>query len=384
MRGAVPDFSLEVANLLGLEFSGVAAVLAATSQVTPNQEQSDSASFGVWGEAAVGSSTLPIAIDVGFGTSLSSIGLVPGASVTFGQLAGVFPALPVLSVVPDALKSVNGLEIDLFAVQLTPDRSSFRRLSVVIASTPGASLDWTIIPGVLVLRAVTLTLTVVADSSGNLSYSGSLQAGLTLGSLVISVSVYLPIGTTPWTITAYPDVALPDLGDLASLLGGQSLASMLPAQLGAIGGFTLGSLQATIDPATVSVLSVGFGLSSTSSWPIIPGRLAISDVVIDLTIGTPLSSPQLSGQIGGDLVLGSPPNSLTLTLVVERDDPQSDWMFTVNVTDAILPSLDDLANLAGIDSLARCCRRRSPRRTSSSTTSRSMSTSRPRRSRRSR
>jgi len=340
-----PSFSMAVARLLALPFSDVAPVLESWSSIGDDGQQADDVFFGVWGRAPVAATTLRFSISVGLGSTPVSIGLLPDFPVTFGEVAALVSSIPVLSVVPDAVQGLNPLAVGALTIQLTSDLRAFRRLEIVIESSPSASLDWVLIPGAIELRGVRVLLTIVPSSPESTGISGTFEATLMLGSVPVIVTIALPIGSGPWSITGYPDVALPDLGALASLLGGHDLAAMLPAGLGHLGGFTLAALGVTIDPKARSISSIEISLASSSPWTIVENRLAIQNVGIDLTVATPFSSPGLSGNVTGTLEIGQ----LPVQVMIQRIDPSADWYFSVSVTNLVLPSLADLAHLAGID-----------------------------------
>src|SRR5262249_17903621 len=175
-----------------------------------------------------------------------------------------------------------------------------------------------------------LALSIARDAQGNLTPTGKATGTFALGSsgkTKMVVAIGLPLSAGTWSITANPNVALPDLGDLTKLLGGNGIASMMPANFASIGGFSISSIQLVIDPAAGTIQSASIALASTAPWEIVPGQLKLSNISIAMQILNPFSNLQVMGSVSGTLTIGT----VAINAAVSKSAPDADWMLAVFV-----------------------------------------------------
>lgn len=266
---------------------------------------------------------------------------------TLTDLAALVPGLglaAVLAAVIPVTVSLRGFELSL--VTSAPDLSSLW-LDVADASDPAKPL-WSAAGGKVELNdvAVTLDLTYSGPTTLSLPGTGSLTGDFLLGSRTITAEIPCP-PTGIWSVTAYPNLSLPTLDDIATLVaGGSSLHDLLPAGLASVGVFELSYLCLAVDIGTFSLAEFTVGLSATAPWTLIPGVVELSDLQLTLTID---GEPAVSGGVIGTLAL---PGGADIVLSFGRATPQETWRLDV-VSPAIpLPSLRQLTQLTQGQDLA--------------------------------
>ncbi|MEC7797385.1 MAG: hypothetical protein VX755_08690, partial [Pseudomonadota bacterium] len=304
-----------------------------------------------------GSVALPLAVRIPTNLGGWTVGLAPGRAVPISDLAlflGQFTGLSLLSALPAQVQVLSRLALTQFAVQLSPDRTDFTLVELGLASIAGDEGQncWTIIPGasgapILALEAIGFNLTI-ARSGGTCVYTGAITGSFALSQTIkIQARALLPLGQGLITVTARSDAPLPDLGDLARFLGGQALADLLPRSLGTMTRYILDELTFLYDPAANALKRITFGLSAAGAWTLVTDWVVLDNVSFRVALADPLggSSPP-TGTITGTLLLGT---AITLHIQVQRVAPSDPWRLSVDLDPVTLPSLNDLAKLAGGD-----------------------------------
>jgi hypothetical protein len=101
----------------------------------------------------------------------------------------------------------------------------------------------------------------------------------------------------------FNDIALPDLGKVAYLVGGDDLASSLPPSLKSFGGITLQEVVTGFSLTGPKLAYVSVGVRTTSAWTIIPNLFEIDGLIMTWLVEQPFQSDQrrisceLEGQI---------------------------------------------------------------------------------------
>jgi hypothetical protein len=346
-----PDVDLAVGGVSAMKFTSTRLVLSSAYQVDPEFNQNVIAAEST---VAVGGVQLPLAI-VPPGTLLDEwrVGLLPGTPVPLPGLSPLLSVLtdyPAASALPADVLPLPGFEIDGFLVGFDSVGGSFRSFFAGARMADGQGKPWTIIPGVLEVDGLEVRVMVqrLAQAGGTVATQagGSITGTVTIGGeLTLTANVVLPVGTGLWTLSTAAPLELPSLGDLAQFVGGASLASLLPGGIGDVGGFTLQSTSLAVDPAQRLLTRFSFTLTSTNDWTIIPGRLVLRDLLIQMDIDQPFSTRVVTGQVSGTIAIGG----VDVEVWVGRGDAQSDWEVTVSASPIPLPTLGDVAALAGTD-----------------------------------
>ncbi|HEX7240460.1 MAG TPA: hypothetical protein VF263_09355, partial [Longimicrobiaceae bacterium] len=345
-----PDVDLAVGGVLAMQFTSPRLVLSSEYQVDPEFNQNV---IAVESTVDVGGVQLPLAI-VPPGTLLDEwrVGLLPGTPVPLPGLSPLLSVIdfPAAGALPADVLPLPGFEVDGFLVGFDGVGGSFSSFFVGARMAAGQGKPWTIIPGVLEVNGVEVRVLVqrLTQAGGTVATQagGSITGTVMIGEeLTLTANVVLPVGTGLWTLSTAAPLELPSLGDLAQFVGGASLAGLLPGGVGDVGGFTLQSTYLAVDPAQRVLTQFSFTLTSTNDWTIIPGRLVLRDLLIQMDIDQPFSSRVVTGQVSGTIAIGG----VDVEVWLGRGDAQSDWEFTVSASPIPLPTLGDLAALAGTD-----------------------------------
>ncbi|HEY0114596.1 MAG TPA: hypothetical protein VGB54_02635 [Allosphingosinicella sp.] len=358
IQGPVPPFTLTLPILPALSFQ--APSLSVVSSFGGGPLGTDFVAYVEAGaDLAVGSGGVALPLAVRTPTNLTGwrLGLAPGRSVAISDLAaffGGFTGLSLLSSLPSQVAALSKFELCAFAVQLTPDRSGVSRLDLGMGTIVGdeAANKWTIVPGtgetpILALRGIAFELTAFNGATGY-SYQGQVTGTFSLGdTLEVQAQVGIPIGQAPIVISSRSYAALPNLQDIARFLGGQQLADLLPRGLGTLTSYRLDELTFVYDPAASVLERVALGVSAAEAWPIVAGQLEIRDVAMQVSLARPLAGATTPlGSVGGAIRLGSAGD---VRVDVYRAAVADPWRIAVSSEEIALPSLGDLAALAGGD-----------------------------------
>ncbi|MFF5210125.1 LysM peptidoglycan-binding domain-containing protein [Streptosporangium sp. NPDC000396] len=334
---------------VGFPVSGLAPISLAGSQVMV----SGVANFGsgtwscgveldVWALVSIGGNSVPLGVGIPVGFGSWRLFVVPDQGVRLFQLLEFIPGLSLLEQVPDQVQNVVNVDVGTFALVLGKGTGGWSVQSLqVIVSSPQA---WTIIPGVVEIEQIAVALTaswpVVSGTVGGMIGLDPVDGQPAVD---ISVTVPVPLSAGPIRISSLPGVQLPGLGALTTLIGGADLTALLPAGMENVGSFVLGSFAVSVDPAAFALQEASISLAA-DAWTIIPQRLELDDIFINLDV-RPAAQTSLTGSIGGTLTIAD----AGVAVLVERSASAPDWELSVNASDVRLPSLADIGTLAGTD-----------------------------------
>lgn len=351
VHGAVPDTTATVpisaTGLAAVSMKGLALAVTGNGTKDDAGDVVTGLAVEVWGMVALAGNQVPFSMSVPFSSGSWTLGLLPGDPATLTELLALLVGVPLLAVVPDAVKNAVNLPVSTLSVTLTTDRSAYVGVSVVVGSTEANTLNWSIVPGVVELTSLGVGLEVATQAGGSRVTSGYVSGTLALdGGVSIGALVTIPLGTGPITVTAYPNLTLADLGPLSRFVGGGGLAALLPDGAGTIAeGFELSMISVTIDPSGQLLSDAAFEIRSVGPWTVLPGQLVIESLVLDVDVASPLSSPSLTGKLQGTFAIGE----TNVTVAVQRLGAGLPWELLVHATDVPLPTISTLAELAGSD-----------------------------------
>jgi hypothetical protein len=253
--------------------------------------------------------------------------------ITGVDILGAFPPI-----IPTTRLGLNTFDLNLYSQ--APGLSSLS-LDVADATDPKKPL-WSAADGKVALTDVVVTIGLTyAKGAVALAGRGSVQGNFTLGSLVLQAQIPFPL-TGVWSLTAYPNLSLSVLDDIAALLpgGAGQLGGLLPAGLAALGSFTFTYLRIAVDAGSFKLVEFTFAVGSTATWTLIPGVVAIDSLDIQMTID---GTPSVTGSAVGNVVL---PKGSDLTVRFGRNDASQPWRLDAVSAAIALPSLANLAQLA--------------------------------------
>lgn len=349
-----PAVTLDVQGFPTLQLLQPNLVLRGSMQVNAGLT-SRSAAMTVEGTAGFGFVETELAIGLpdagGWTLDLLPSGSQPIPSVT--SFFALFTGIDLGAAVPSSAVALPGFWLTALSVQfdLPSGVSSFWGFSVTTAppDRPAAPTTWTVLPGVLELRALTLMVQVATVHPGGKGpaerlITGSISGTVRIGSAVdLGITIPIPV-TDTWILRSGSMVDLPSIADLARFVAGVDLNSLLPPGVAGIGAFTLTSVVLTLDPVAPALLSFRFSLTSTRDrWALVPNRLEIRNLLLSFEIEEPFGSRATTGTISGTLRIGS----WDVDVVVGRELSGESWTMRASSSAMPLPSLADLDSLAG-------------------------------------
>lgn len=218
--------------------------------------------------------------------------------------------------------------------------------------------SWTIITDVLSITSVVINLSFTRWESGNTTFwqvGGTILGTIELFDVTCQISIPLPPNGGDWTITTYPNVTIPGIGDmvnsLSQLIGTGDLSPSLPPGLDTLGELTVEFIEIIFNPtgqnASDILKNVAFRLTNENGWALpYATSIQLTNIFIDLNLAYPLSSSQrvVTGALGGVIYI----EQFYLPLLIKRLTAESSWTMTIAYTD-IEVSLPDLISITGVD-----------------------------------
>ncbi|HEV2708191.1 MAG TPA: hypothetical protein VGV59_19910, partial [Pyrinomonadaceae bacterium] len=361
LRADFPNLSLSINNLPAVS---LAAPQLCLDSVYLSEKDYSLQTAAVEGSAALGGSTVPLAVQLPIGLTNWYLTLQSGQSAPVTSLVaflGIVTSEDLVSTLPPDVRVLPGFQIYEFAVEFTAPGGWFSYLELGISATgidpqtgqPQAL--WKIIEGLLELSNLNVELTVrhYAGTDGQIDPAETSIVGAITGSFLVGNSldlvgsVVLPIGAGNWTLQALSNINLNNLTDFSALLGGTQLSTLMPGTLGSLPGYALGSLAIEYNPSTQTLQSVTFGLTSDSDWTIVPERLVISDMNIEFRVDQPLSNRIVTGGVSGTVNIAS----VSVSVNVSKPEADSDWTLEFSTHPVVLPSLGEMTTFLGGEQL---------------------------------
>jgi hypothetical protein len=183
--------------------------------------------------------------------------------------------------VPSQLGDLGGIAIDTLELTLGGEDSSVAAIEIDVRPTA----PWVLVQDRLTIHDVNVALHVGSpgDAAGR-EVTGTVKGTLGLGGADAPVEASRPAAEDPWTITlgAGDGIALPSLGAIAGLAGGEDLEATLPPGLDELPGLTLSDV-AIVLPAEGGVASVGAKLATSRALEL-PEPIGLSLEELSLTL----------------------------------------------------------------------------------------------------
>lgn len=218
--------------------------------------------------------------------------------------------------------------------------------------------SWTIITDVLSITSVVINLSFTRWESGNTTFwqvGGTILGTIELFDVSCQISIPLPPNGGDWTITTYPNITIPGIGDLVNslsqLIGTGDLTPSLPPGLDTLGELTVEFIEIIFNPngqnGSDILKNIAFRLTNESGWALpYATSIQLTNIFIDLNLAYPLSSSQrvVTGALGGIIYI----EQFYLPLLIKRLTAEASWTMTIAYTD-IEVSLPDLISITGVD-----------------------------------
>ncbi len=213
------------------------------------------------------------------------------------------------------------------------------------------------------VTAVRYALSAEPDPTGAIAPELGLEADVPFttasGQKTITVAGESPIslggglGASNWSLEADLELPLTDLGSLASFgTGLEASAFHLPSEVPVLDQLALHSLRVIADASTGRVVVAAIDVKVLDSWPLVAGKVELSNGHVLFTVVSPTSSPHVLATMYATLVLGGTPISVSITVpelsvVASLDAPlPADAMFQQFLPGAHIPLAIAYASLA--------------------------------------
>lgn len=280
-------------------------------------------------------------------TSTSGFVLAPSGSAawSFDDLGWLVPDLGLVAAIPSILPA-HALGLRSFSLSLWPNAPGLSSVTIDVAdgADPSQAL-FSAADGKVELADVSVSFDLTYDPhapSLALAGSGCVTGNFALGRIALAAEIMFPFDQGVWSISARPDLDLPDLGDIAHLLSAGSLDDLLPADLAKVGGFTLRFLRVAVDAQSLALVEFTFWLSSTNTWSLVPSNaLTLESLQIQMTLD---ANQGVTGRVGGAITVGQ---SAQVHVELRREQSTDPWQLDVISPLIALPSIGELKTLAG-------------------------------------
>lgn len=346
-------FSNVTINVIGfppLFFPDPSAMLRAEQMTIEDSPQILSTTITV--EATVSFSgivTVPMAIGVPWegGWILSALPAISDEISDLTSFLALFTSVHLIEQLPATFVIIEGFYLTSFWAPFDLQTGITESWGFTIATDLNGP-TWTVIPGVIELRLLNATMAVNTLQPGGSGafetlVTGSFGGGFRVGGTVDLLVIFpIPLGDE-WTIASQNEVVLPTLADLASLVGGVDIATMLPPGVAEIGGFSIQGINLIVNPVTLSIKAFNFRLGSTNPWDIVPGQLSLTNLVLSFNVEDPFGVRAVTGIIYGVFRIGN----FDVHAIVARQPYQISWSMQIWSPLIPLPSISDLDQLIG-------------------------------------
>ncbi len=348
MAARFPAVTLAIPGMMPITIAQPQLVLYG---IRRDGDEATGAWIAVQGNGMLAGTMLPLAIQVPSDSDTWGISL-PGTTTApipgIASFLGFYPPVDLPSLLPPSLDPRTLFTLSDFSVGFTPDPLAFQRFNFTITATGkegGGEALWTIIPSLLWLDQLQFQVSLLlVRNNGTINYrtAGTISGRLTIAeNLEILATVILPVSTERLQVLCTGNVPL-SLSALARFVGNVDMARLLPDGLAALGTFELQSLQFLVNPSALTVDYFGFTVGlAEKTWDIIPGRLALAALTVEILIDKPLGNREISGAIQSTLLINEEP----VDVVVQRLPGQKDWTLQVKSDQIHLGSINNLQPL---------------------------------------
>ena len=175
---------------------------------------------------------------------------------------------------------------------------------------------WAALPAEVTLGPITFQLshlglysslsTRTAMPTSGLRLPGYVEIGTGSNKVTMDLTASIAIGGTVIGLEGeFDNLRLPQLEDMAALLGGENLASNLPVSLDQFGDLSLRATEITASLSNLQILAAYLHLQAASGWTIVPDVFSIEDVDLEWYVQDPFGTRSMTFRISGTLSLGS-------------------------------------------------------------------------------
>lgn len=253
--------------------------------------------------------------------NISNSGLIPSGSVAASLLPSYTMKDVPLSVLSTSASTLPNctLNFGLAAIPIVP--------AWPIISSLGLSMDTL---GFVVANTM--------NSNGILLNEFSLSGGVSIGSILVDITVTLPVGAftqaNTWSVAFSSTVGETGLNiaNLVQNLGGVNVYQVFPSSLTALLEFTLTYFYAQFNASTLTVTQVQINIGAPD-WAVIPDQFAINNTNFSVKVMNPFTSQSRSTTfyISGDFIVGTAKAPLaTLSASATLPLGGSDWLFQLS------------------------------------------------------
>ncbi len=248
------------------------------------------------------------------------------------------------NLLPDSLnRIIDNVGLKYFTVQFN-DNMKFRLSSFTL----GISKPWTILENIIVINNdMNLNLTISNSSSGN-KYYGAISGSATLGGKInTTINIPIPINSSaPSTITSNTPISLlGGLSDLASLVDGNNLTSILNNLCNDLGNLTLTDISIAFSFAgTVGINDIQFKIVAEQPWSL-PFNSSLTDVNLAFNAqkNNSTNKYEITCSIFGSFMFGT---STEIDVYLYKESNAS-WNLNIISDQVVLPNISEFADFMG-------------------------------------
>jgi hypothetical protein len=304
-------------------------------------------SFELNGTIKLKTIEIPVVIDVPLGIGAWRVNIVPPgiALPSLADLLELVGGADIISSLPEEVGTMTAFTLASMTIQFDPKGPVWQGIDFAITS----SNVWNIAPKLSVEQiALHLYIRPNAQSTQGtpVFFTGNVFGMVKIGSLDMTISIPVPIAG-PLVLEAYPNQALPGLGELATLIDAD-FAAALPASMDTLGSMILNYLQIQFDLSKRQLTSFGFNVMSAEEWVIIPDYLSLEDLRFRLDATQSNGNWGITGLVAGGITV----EDVRVSVALERSNPIGGWR--LRLADALsIPGIGHLVNLMGGDDVSR-------------------------------
>jgi hypothetical protein len=268
------------------------------------------------------------------------------------QLIDLLNAGNILGNLPAALIQIADIDITDYGISIgssdTSDTGIFLQLDL--------RKPWKQLPVLNKITDVTTSLDIlrykVSENFIQTTFSAKVKGKTSINNIPVGLE-FIVGNNTNWDLSIMPEesVPLPGITDITSLTGNTDFDSTLPSNMNSSAMLTVKKLQAgfNVRDFILNYTAVSFEVNGT--WYIIPQKLGLEGVKIDLKVNTPQTAPSVTGSFAGNIVI--PEANVTIPFLAFRNTTTVGWTIAIAKNTFVpIPGVPALLSLANADSLA--------------------------------
>jgi LysM repeat protein len=222
----------------------------------------------------------------------------------------------VQNLLPAGVGEIGGFTLSSIGLEIDPKVPSLVNFSFDLYSTQ----DWVIIPNQLVIKNIFIDINIIKPTTLRTVF-GSIRGTIGIGKENLDVIVQKYDAFSDWNLAVRAsNVELPNLGDLASLVGA-NVTNLLPDSL-TKNHFIMNDFEIDLNLTRRQISQIYF-LISCQNWVLVDGILEVKEIDVSLNLDWTSGSLLATGKIFSSLSIGN----VIVDLSAERNQA-GNWLLT--------------------------------------------------------